>query len=145
MRIRTLRLLVFIVAVALGPSDVASAQARAAAPAIPLTDLDGSIETLVRAVDPSVVQIFTTGHAPSEGIVARQSELVTTQRASGSGVIVDSAGYIVTNAHVVAGASRIRVEIPILPAGQSLLAKRSRVVSAMLVGLDDETDLAVLK
>jgi len=114
--------------------------------AAPLADLDGSIETLVRIVDPTVVQIFTTGVTPAEGVVvARQSELVTTQRASGSGVVVDGAGYIVTNAHVVRGASRIRVEIPTQPAGQSLLARRSRIVSAQLVGLDDETDLAVLK
>jgi len=145
MRIRHLRSLVFVVALALGPSPLAHAQTRAAAAAAPLADLDGSIEALVRAVDPSVVQVFTTGLAPSQGVVARQSELVTTQRASGSGVIVDASGYVVTNAHVIAGASRIRVEVPILPAGQSLLARRSRVVNATVVGVDDETDLAVLK
>jgi serine protease Do len=110
-----------------------------------LTDLDSSIETLVRTVDPSVVQIFTTGIAPVAGVVADSSSLVTTQRASGSGVIVDSDGYIITNAHVVRGASRIRVEIPIAPTGQSLLARRSRVAGARLVGLDEETDIAVLR
>jgi len=111
----------------------------------PLAELDGSIEALVRAVDPTVVQIFITGLTPAEGIVAGQSDLVTTQRASGSGVIVDAEGYVVTNAHVVRGASRVRVEIPTQPAGQSLLTRRSRIVNAKIVGLDDETDLAVLK
>ena len=125
-------------------SGAVIAQGRTATIA-PLSDLDGSIEALVRTVDPTVVQIFTTGLTPSEGIVAGQSELVTTQRASGSGVVVDAGGYIVTNAHVVRGASRIRVEIPMLSAGQSLLARRSRIVNAKLIGLDDETDLAVLK
>jgi serine protease Do len=123
----------------------AAAQDRTAGTTPPLSDLDGSIEALVRTVDPTVVQIFTTGLTPSEGIVAGQSELVTTQRASGSGVVVDAGGYIVTNAHVVRGASRIRVEIPTLSGGQSLLARRSRVVNAKVIGLDDETDLAVLK
>jgi serine protease Do len=110
-----------------------------------LSDLDNSIESLVRAVDPSVVQIFTTGLASVSGVVTDQSNLVTTQRASGSGVIVDADGYIVTNAHVVRGASRIRVEIPIVPQGQSLLARRSRVAPARVIGLDEETDLAVLR
>jgi serine protease Do len=109
-----------------------------------LADLDGSIEALVRTVDPSVVQIFTTALAPASP-AAGPAELVTTQRASGSGVIVDERGYIVTNAHVVRGASRIRVEIPVPPTGQSLLARRARVVGAQLVGADEETDLAVLK
>jgi serine protease Do len=51
----------------------------------------------------------------------------------------------VTNGHVVRGASRIRVEVPVSPAGQSLLARRSRVATARLVGFDEETDIAVLK
>jgi serine protease Do len=120
----------------------ALAQNRSAAA---LADLDGTIESLVRSVDPSVVQIFTTGLAPGEGVVSAQSELVTPVRASGSGVIVDATGYIITNAHVVRGASRIRVEVPVAPEGQSLLARRSRVMAARLVGMDEETDLAVLK
>ena len=99
----------------------------------------------MRSVDPSVVQIFITGLAAGQGVVAGQSELVTPVRASGSGVVVDSEGFVITNAHVVRGASRIRVEVPVAPSGQSLLARRSRVVVARVVGIDDETDLAVLK
>ena len=127
------------------PSAAApSAAAPSAAKPPTLADLDGSIEALVRTVDPAVVQIFSTGLATREGIVG-QSDLVTPVRASGSGVIVDSGGYIVTNAHVVRGASRIRVEVPVAPMGQSLLARRTQVVSARLIGADEETDIAVLK
>jgi serine protease Do len=60
-------------------------------------------------------------------------------------VIVDPDGYILTNAHVVRGAQRLRVELPTPPAGRSILAARSRTVSAQLVGIDVETDLAVLR
>jgi serine protease Do len=147
MRGRHVRLLVVAgVLLALCSPHAAHAQSRAAVAATaPLADLDGSIEALVHAVDPTVVQIFITGLTTAEGIVAGQSDLVTTQRATGSGVIVDTEGYVVTNAHVVRGASRVRVEIPTQPAGQSLLTRRSRMVNAKIVGLDDETDLAVLK
>src|SRR5262249_40132542 len=59
-----------------------------------------------------------------------------TQRAVslGSGVIVSSAGYILTNHHVVEAADEIEVA---LPDGKKLLAK--------VVGNDPETDLAVLR
>ncbi len=121
-------------------------QERAPAKGIPsLADFDDSIEALVRTVDPSVVQVITSGLTPVAGVVTEQSGLVTTQRASGSGVIVDPEGYIVTNAHVVRGASRIRVEIPTTRSGQSVLARRTRVAPARLIGIDDETDLAVLR
>ncbi len=128
-------------------SPAVYAQTKAAPPkgVGSLTDLDTSIEALVQQVNPSVVQIFTTGITPTAGVVTDQSGLVTTQRASGSGVIVDADGYIVTNTHVVRGASRIRVEIPTLPLGQSLLARRSRVAPARVIGLDEETDIAVLR
>src|SRR6266851_7679358 len=60
------------------------------------------------------------------------------QRSLGSGVIVDSKGYIVTNRHVVEKADRIRVKLqnenPASPGHD-----------AKLVGMDQETDLAVIK
>src|SRR5262245_778457 len=127
------------------PPSAGAATAPASAAAQALTEFDGSVESLVRTVDPTVVQIFVSGLAPREGVVGGQDDLVTAVRASGSGVIVDSAGFIVTNAHVVRGASRIRVEVPIAPMGQSLLTRRTQVVPARLVGIDDETDVAVLK
>jgi serine protease Do len=107
-------------------------------------DLSRSLEATARLVSPAVVEIFTTSFTPGEGLVARSADLITTQRASGSGVIVDSEGYIITNAHVVGGAQRLRVEIPAPTAGHSILAG-SRTMSAQVVGIDLETDLAVIR
>src|SRR5262245_54417260 len=76
-------------------------------------DLSSSLENAASQVGPAVVEIFTTAYVPGERVVPRATDLVTTQRASGSGVIVDPDGYIVTNAHVVRGAQRLRVELPI--------------------------------
>src|SRR4029077_465852 len=60
-----------------------------------------------------------------------------TERALGSGVIVDSKGYIITNQHVVEKADRIRVKLDSDPPGVQHDAK--------VIGTDSETDLAVIK
>ncbi len=59
------------------------------------------------------------------------------ERSLGSGVIVDGKGYIVTNRHVVEKADRIRVKLQNDPAGV--------LHDAKVVGMDSETDLAVIK
>ena len=67
----------------------------------------------------------------------------------GSGVILDSAGYIVTNAHVVERARLVQVLLasPVADPGpgRSILRPKGRRIKADIVGRDDETDLAVLK
>jgi serine protease Do len=114
-------------------------------PAYSAAELSSSLEATTRQVAPAIVQIFTTAFAPGEGLVPRTADLVSTQRASGSGVIVDAGGYIVTNAHVVRGAQRLRVEIPVAVTGRSILAPASRSVGGEVVAIDIETDLAVIK
>jgi len=59
------------------------------------------------------------------------------ERSLGSGVIVDGKGYIITNAHVVEKADRIRVKLMNDPA--------TVTYDATVVGTDRETDLAVIK
>ena len=123
----------------------AAGEQRAARPRFALTEMSASLEATVRQVEPAIVEIFTTSYAPADGLVPRTGDLVTTQRSSGSGVIVDPEGYVVTNAHVVRGATRLRVELMTPVAGTSSLASRSRTVAADVVGIDLETDLAVLR
>ena len=59
------------------------------------------------------------------------------ERSLGSGVIVDSKGYIITNAHVVEKADRIRVKLMNDPA--------TVTYEGTVIGSDRETDLAVIK
>jgi len=123
----------------------ASSQAKPR-PATPTAaDLDNALEATARLAAPAVVQIFTTTYSAGEGMVPRPTELITTERASGSGVIVDAEGYIVTNAHVVRGAERVRVDLPLPGTGRSILSARSRTVIGKVLGIDLETDLAVVK
>lgn len=75
---------------------------------------------IAKRVEPSVVSIFRPGFRGHDG--------------QGSGVIVDPAGYIVTNFHVVNGAHSISVHLT-----------DGRVTPATIVGADNITDLAVLK
>src|SRR5688500_2356299 len=115
---------------------------RTAAP--PLADLSRSLQALAAKVSPSVVQIFVTGYAvPDEDDRAASGE-PQLERSSGSGVIVDPDGYIVTNAHVVENATRIEVELPFDAAGgapgRSILKRRGRTVGAQVVAIDRETD-----
>jgi serine protease Do len=99
-----------------------------------LAGLSRSFEQIVARVSPAVVQVHARG---------------LTERSSGSGVIVDPAGYVVTNAHVVGLARRIQVLVPI-PAEESapfksVIKPAGKLAPATLVGLDRETDIAVLK
>ncbi len=114
-----------------------------------LEKLNSALESLAARVSPAVVQILVTGYGPlrESGEDRSQTAFIVRQHAVGSGVIVDPSGYIMTNAHVVEGAQRIRVALP-LPmgdsAGQVPIGKR-RILEAKLVGQHKETDLALLK
>jgi serine protease Do len=108
-----------------------------------LSQFSASIENLARASSPAVVQISVRGRGPlSEGGV-QKAGFVADQRATGSGVIVDSDGYIVTNAHVVIDARHI--DVSVITGGQSGQPAKHKHFPATTVGLDRETDIAVLK
>jgi serine protease Do len=111
-----------------------------------LAQFNDALESLAAKASPAVVQILVTGYGPLREENRTQTALIVRQHAVGSGVIVDSSGYIMTNAHVVEGAQRIRVALP-LPSdnGRSVAAGRRRIFDARLVGTHKETDLALLK
>ena len=111
-----------------------------------LMQLNNALEGLAAKVSPAVVQILVTGYGPLHEENRTQTALIVRQHAVGSGVIVDSNGYIMTNAHVVEGAQRIRVALP-LPSdsGRAVAVGKRHILEARLVGVHKDTDLALLK
>ncbi len=109
-----------------------------------------SVQSLVQRVSPSVVQVLVSGYTPIDEDHAGDTDVVLgKQRSLASGVVVDPDGFVMTNAHVVAGGQRIQVVLPGAPADaspmRSLVASRGRTVDARVVGLSREVDLALLK
>lgn len=115
----------------------------------PLHQLNNSVRALVKRVTPSVVQVLVTGYGPVESSRGDTNLVLGKQQSMGSGVIIDPDGYVITNAHVLRGAHRVQVNIQAAASDEtpngSLVAARSRVVEARIIGLDPELDLALLK
>jgi serine protease Do len=115
-----------------------------------LIQFNQSVEALVRKVSPSVVQVLVTGLKPLEEESHRAGSLVLgKQQGIGSGAIIDPDGYIVTNAHVVSGESRVQVVLSSLgDDGASAFSSsnsQGRTLEARVVGVSNELDLALLK
>jgi S1-C subfamily serine protease len=108
--------IVVAAALAMGSSSSSSSTSAVASGAVtPGLALQGAIVKVVQSVSPSVVQIQD-------------------QVGLGSGIVLDAAGYIVTNNHVVTGAKSLTVT-----------ASNGSQYPAELVGTFPSDDLAVIK
>ena len=139
------------------PLTARAAVAPAAAPlddqsVSPLLSLDHAMETLAARVTPAIVNVAVTAktqpdsaQAPDDmqhffgqffgpGQMPRMQMQPQIEHVGGSGVIISPDGYIVTNNHVVKGATDIRVTM-----------SNRKILKAKLVGTDPLTDLAVIK
>ena len=112
----------------------------------PLAQFSRAIRELTDRVSPAVVEVIVNGYGASDdgGRVANQ---ISRRQSSGSGVVVDSSGYIITNAHVVQGAVNLKVLAqPAAPPGAGpRKSLRAAPVDARVLGIDRESDLALLK
>jgi serine protease Do len=121
-----------------------------------LTSLDQAMESLAARVTPAVVNIAVTSRGSQEDAGDEQAQGMQglppgfaqffghgglqvpqqpqIQHGIGSGVIISPDGYIVTNGHVVDGATQIRVTL-----------HDRRILTGKVVGVDKLTDLAVVK
>lgn len=108
-----------------------------------LAEFSTAVQELCDSVSPSVVEIEVRLRAPVQSGDGSHTGFVANERASGSGVILDPDGYIITNAHVVEAAREIDVSV----ADRSDPARRDahKHYEAKIVGIDRETDLAVIK
>ncbi|MGY3681736.1 putative serine protease PepD [Streptomyces sp. TE33382] len=79
----------------------------------------GTVSGVAEAVSPAIVEIGATS---------------TAGRSTGSGVVITSDGEIITNNHVISGASRIEVTL-----------STGRTYTADVVGTDADKDLALIK
>ncbi|MFH8467336.1 S1C family serine protease [Streptomyces sp. NPDC017991] len=79
----------------------------------------GTVAGVAEAVSPSIVEISATSNAGSS---------------TGSGVVVTTGGEIITNNHVISGASQIKVQL-----------SNGKSYTASVVGTDSKKDLALIK
>ena len=111
--------------------------------------MNESVDALTKKVWPSVVQILVSSYGPREdGDRSEANVVVGRQQSTGSGFVIDSDGYIMTNAHVVSGARRIQIVLPAENADGTLataLSGRTYQLPARIVGMTTELDLALLK
>jgi len=134
----------------LAPAPVATAAPLDDARVGPIVELDRAMETLAARVTPAVVNVTVTARAKQNAQAELPDELQQffgpqfgqrmrpqpprVEHGLGSGVVISPEGYIVTNNHVVDGATEIEVT-----------SSDRRVFRARLVGTDPLTDLAVIK
>lgn len=115
---------------------------------ISLAQLSRSLREITAQVAPAIVEISLVALGPIRSTGSGTAEVGTLGR-SGSGILVSSDGYILTNAHVVENATAVEVLL-VQPAesdvpGRSIVRPVGLRLPATIVGRDAETDLAVLK
>lgn len=106
------------------PLVAAEVPATGAMPVLAVMNGEFSPAEVAEAVVPAIVTV-EIGTTTPNGVIAQ---------GSGSGVIIDRSGYIVTNNHVAGAAGSIRV-----------ILSDGRMYDAALIGTDPVTDLAVLR
>jgi S1-C subfamily serine protease len=108
--------------------------ARGELPTPGLKEISRQFALVAKAIGPSVVHIDALQTVGGRGDFASLRFPGYEAMGQGSGVIVDEAGYILTNNHVVANARTINVKL-----------SGNETRTAEVVGLDETTDLAVIK
>ena len=124
-----------LVCLVLFPTDSAAQDA--------LRELNTAIARLTARVTPAVVQILSDSYTR----VGSGGPAVAFGPTTGSGVIISRDGFIVTNAHVVRGATEVQVQLAFVegPPGRSVIRPSGRRLTGSVIGIDLETDLALVK
>jgi len=115
-------------------NDSASASSQLSSPTLGLEP--GNLTTLFTKVENSVVQITSTITTTDQNIIINGNPIQGQQTVLGSGFIYDTQGHIITNYHVVQGATNSTVDVTFTD---------GNVYTASIVGQDPYSDLAVLQ
>lgn len=104
-----------------------------------MPEFDGIAPNFPGMIDNPIPDIFDAVAPGVVGVINYQSQVVGGRErvevyGSGSGFIVSSSGYILTNAHVIEGASIVAIRF-----------EDGEEIDAKVIGSDAETDVAVLK
>ena len=102
---------------------------RTAAPTLSFAGASLSVADVLRAVEPAVVALSTQQQVGPNSFFG-----VEPSQGAGTGIVLSSDGYILTNAHVIEGAATIKVTF-----------NDRKVRSATVVGRDRERDIALVK
>jgi S1-C subfamily serine protease len=128
------------VAAALLAAVACPAAAQPRSDIVSLPSAPPQAEALAASVAPGVVQVVASAYGTTRG-----SGLLNLQRLVGAGAIVDDTGLILTSAHLLADAMQVDVVITSSVATGVAGTQPPRVVSAALVGIVADLDLAVLR
>jgi putative serine protease PepD len=110
-----------------GHETVIQTAAPAAAEPVAAVTANGiDVAAVIKAVEPSTVSIETS-------VLARRGPFSGYAQGAGTGIVMDSDGHILTNAHVVEGADSVTVTV------------NGKEQSASIVGIDTDDDVAVLQ
>ena len=117
----------------------------------PLEQLSNSIQSIAAQVSPAIVQIEVLGYIhpdddKSDDKDKTDNRVVTKTNFIASGVIMSADGYIITNAHTVNGAKRVRVNLDDrVRAPQWKGVPPVLTFDARVIGRCEQADLALLK
>jgi serine protease Do len=138
------RLLLLPVMIGVLPNAVQCQNNPARQTVLAMTELSDSFEKIARSTTQAVVQVNVSGYTLSPDADAGAVVALSRERGVGSGVVISADGYIVTNAHVVHGGQKISVYFRNRDAGPAQ-DEGPNSWPARVIGVDTETDLAVVK
>jgi S1-C subfamily serine protease len=110
-------------------TSVITTAAPAAADAQPVAAVTANgidVAAVIKAVEPSTVSIVTS-------VMQRRGPFSGYAQGAGTGIVLDDAGHILTNAHVVDGADSVQVTVD------------GKEQDATIVGVDADDDIAVVQ
>lgn len=111
----------------------------------PLRGLDTALRDLAHGVTPSVVEVRAVVYSSNKDDDDQPVDKAGPETVTGSGVIMDARGFLITNAHVVDGAISVAVNVDGCAVKRHQPTNHDMTVPAKIVGLFREADLAVLK